>query len=488
MSVWFTGDTHFGHKKIIDYCERPFNSVENMNWSLTNHWNARVAPDDVVYHVGDFAFGNKYAESMLNELNGKIHLIRGNHDQSLSLRLRDRFASVKDISVIKVPDETHPEGEQGLVLCHYALRVWPHKHHGYWHLYGHCLDLQTEVLTNNGWKFRNEINDYDKVLTLNLNTKQLEYNTIDEFVDYTDYVGEVYNLKSRGTDLRMTPYHTLIEFKKWNGQFRKFYAKELPNTKRRTFIKSGNINNLGLDLLDNDIRLLVWIAADGNVCNSNLIRIHLWKRRKITQLRELLNKINDLQYKELSQNDNSISFNFTFPDRLIDYGPKPLSPLFAFCNQHQAKILIDEYSKTDGYKNGATTIIYTSKKEESDTIQIACITNGFQCNIAQRKQHGFSKKISYELCVTNGRNRMISDVPNHTIIETVNQEHFWCLKVKNQTLMVRRNGKPIIVGNSHGNLPDDPKSMSMDVGVDCHGFVPIGLEDVKLQMFKTKKQ
>ena len=44
-----------------------------------------------------------------------------------------------------------------------------------------------------------------------------------------------------------------------------------------------------------------------------------------------------------------------------------------------------------------------------------------------------------------------------------------------------------LYGHSHGTLPDDPYSMSFDVGVDCHDFKPLGFDDIKKIMDKKKK-
>lgn len=55
--VFFTSDTHFGHKAIIGFCDRPFSSVEEMTEVLVENWNSVVGPTDTIYHLGDFAFG-----------------------------------------------------------------------------------------------------------------------------------------------------------------------------------------------------------------------------------------------------------------------------------------------------------------------------------------------------------------------------------------------------------------------------------------------
>ena len=57
--VWVTSDTHFNHANIIKYCNRPFSSVEEMNETIIANWNKVVSEDDMVYHLGDFALGDK---------------------------------------------------------------------------------------------------------------------------------------------------------------------------------------------------------------------------------------------------------------------------------------------------------------------------------------------------------------------------------------------------------------------------------------------
>src|ERR1017187_8378616 len=57
MATWFTADQHFGHKRIIELSGRPFGSVEEMNEAVVDRWNAVVAPDDLVWVLGDFALG-----------------------------------------------------------------------------------------------------------------------------------------------------------------------------------------------------------------------------------------------------------------------------------------------------------------------------------------------------------------------------------------------------------------------------------------------
>ena len=99
-NVWFTSDTHWFHTNILKYCNRPFESVEAMNDALVANWNSVVKPEDHVYHLGDFCFGNVEKWNWCLEpgrLNGHIHLVLGNHDPERVFRdgtFIERFDSI----------------------------------------------------------------------------------------------------------------------------------------------------------------------------------------------------------------------------------------------------------------------------------------------------------------------------------------------------------------------------------------------------------
>ena len=135
-TTYFTADTHFGHENIIKYTKRPFATANHMDEILIANWNSVVGPDDEVYHLGDFALCNvEPCKRILDRLNGKIYLIRGNHEKT-ALSMPDRFEWVKDYHEMYHPDPAG-NGKQMIVLMHYAMRVWNASHHGSWQLYGH---------------------------------------------------------------------------------------------------------------------------------------------------------------------------------------------------------------------------------------------------------------------------------------------------------------------------------------------------------------
>ncbi len=139
-AVFFVSDTHWGHANVINYSRRPFHNVENMDATLIRNWNRVIGPDDVVFHLGDFAFlGAPEMVKLLDQLQGKIHLVMGNHDKVIrhNKDLQRRFASVQDVLEVKVKDEDADAGWQPIFLSHYAHMTWPRSHHGSWQLFGH---------------------------------------------------------------------------------------------------------------------------------------------------------------------------------------------------------------------------------------------------------------------------------------------------------------------------------------------------------------
>lgn len=135
--IYFISDTHFGHDKIREYCNRPFSSVGEMDSVMMERWNWAVGPKDIVYFLGDFCLGNQEtAFSYFKRLNGQIYVVPGGHDKRW---IRPNLCYTGPNCVVRVlpPLYTVTLDEQVIVLCHYAMRVWPKSHYGSWQLFGH---------------------------------------------------------------------------------------------------------------------------------------------------------------------------------------------------------------------------------------------------------------------------------------------------------------------------------------------------------------
>lgn len=157
---FFTSDTHFSHYNIIRYCNRPFNSSNEMNDVIVENWNSVISQEDEVYHLGDVCFGD--FDNIRSRLNGKIYLIKGNHDRKVNPR---NFEWIKDYYNLKV-------GNTNIILSHYAFAVWDKSHHGSIHLYGHshgtytqkgkCMDVGVDTNNFHPYSLDTVLSEMDK--------------------------------------------------------------------------------------------------------------------------------------------------------------------------------------------------------------------------------------------------------------------------------------------------------------------------------------
>lgn len=131
--IFFIADTHFGHEKIIKLCNRPFENLQDMQNQLIQKWNNKVSNEDTVYILGDFCFkmSKQDAVQILNMLNGKKVLIKGNHDKYVGQRDFDEcFEKICDIIQIN-------ENKLQMVLCHYPIIDYAGMYYGAKMIYGH---------------------------------------------------------------------------------------------------------------------------------------------------------------------------------------------------------------------------------------------------------------------------------------------------------------------------------------------------------------
>lgn len=137
--LFFTSDTHFGHKNIIEFCNRPYGDVRAMDLALIDNWNKVVPKDGIVFHAGDFAMTSsiEWIREIINQLNGKIYLTLGNHcyrnrfDRQV---VRDIFYQTDDMFYLTVQDDELEGGHVNFQICHYPLLYW---RRGSYMLHGH---------------------------------------------------------------------------------------------------------------------------------------------------------------------------------------------------------------------------------------------------------------------------------------------------------------------------------------------------------------
>ena len=155
--IWFTSDLHLGHTRVLEFAERPWDTIDEMNDALISKINARVAPTDTLYVLGDYSFkiDLETAFALRKKINCRdIHLIPGNHDKDWTRpEAAEAFTVEPMIVTIKVND-----GRQKIVLSHFPLADWPSMKRGSWHLHGH---IHSRGMDYNGFNARQGVLRYD---------------------------------------------------------------------------------------------------------------------------------------------------------------------------------------------------------------------------------------------------------------------------------------------------------------------------------------
>lgn len=137
VNIWFTSDLHFGHKNIIKFCNRPWETTEEMDEALIANWNSVVGEKDIVFDLGDFAFAtNSRWKDILQRLNGKHYLILGNHDITRwpGDKTMETFDRVEHQMIIYIDNRC-------IYLNHYPYLCYGGSYrgpdHAVWQLHGH---------------------------------------------------------------------------------------------------------------------------------------------------------------------------------------------------------------------------------------------------------------------------------------------------------------------------------------------------------------
>jgi calcineurin-like phosphoesterase family protein len=178
MNYYFS-DTHLGHANVIRMNKRPFNNVDEMDDTILRNINSVVTNNDDLYLLGDVCYkSGRNPVEYLRNMNGKKHLIIGNHDGKILKDPECRRYFVEIEKILNIKDKLHGE-EKMIVMCHYPMVEWDGFFRGSIHLYGHIHNI-TE---NQAYKILRKIDN-----AYNVGADILEFvpRTLDEVIIYNN--------------------------------------------------------------------------------------------------------------------------------------------------------------------------------------------------------------------------------------------------------------------------------------------------------------
>ena len=165
--LFFCSDSHHSHFHICKYCHRPFQSRSEMDQTLIKNWNEVVPEDGIVVHCGDFMLPHnediKEYNKYLNQLHGRVLLLRGNHDRASLDWVSDKLIAVRDQAMIVV------DGVK-IFAQHYPCAAFNGDYHVYGHIHtladGSCYGIDgdvTKVMRKNTYDVGVDQNGYTPV-------------------------------------------------------------------------------------------------------------------------------------------------------------------------------------------------------------------------------------------------------------------------------------------------------------------------------------
>jgi superfamily II DNA or RNA helicase/intein/homing endonuclease len=339
----------------------------------------------------------------------------------------------------------------------------------------YCIDYDTEILTDNGWKNHKTINiENDKTATFDIKTKEIKYKNIKGYINRKINIGENYvGIKSNYIDIRVTNKHRMIYCTRRKKELRITKAENLTKMKDGFFVPvSGYYNYNGINLYDHEIKFIAWTMTDGNI-NKHNNAINITQSKKninfVNEIEECINECGMKYNKILKKDSTNFSkyrehYIFTISkgkprgrDKNLR-GWEYLSKYFYTdklwdMSNRQFEIFLKTCNKADGNKYIPKNWVKRSiditkgKKEFIEKLQIACITRGYKANVRT-----FKSNYGTEVYTIHIKKQEIKHLSSHYDkrpkfeIENYKNENCWCIENDIGTIITRRNGKVTIMG------------------------------------------
>ena len=328
-----------------------------------------------------------------------------------------------------------------------------------------CFPPDVEILTNKGFIRFDQLTGDEVVAQVKKDTLEISFCKPIKFIKKWAENTKLVTLKSaKKIDISMTENHEVVFFKENNSEILKEPVKYI-KTKNRGMFRAGYLPSDKNSLLTPIEKLMIAYQADGSKHSTSRAYFTFAKQRKIDDFMALMQEGN-FEFKEISCGKPRTSncsprrrFSVTmkhktkFLDEFFDIEKLTLE---------KAHEIIEYMVKWDGSKYSDNLYIFSStEKRNSDFYQaIACMCgySSFQSKQDDNRSEKFNT--TYKLFIKKRTNKIKLQNVTKTTSDYTGYLH--CVRVEHGNIIVRKNGKPLIIGNCH-QLDTHEDSMYMRI-------------------------
>ena len=359
--------------------------------------------------------------------------------------------------------------------------------------YQQCIDKETEILTKRGFLKYNELTKEDITYGYDINTGEIKDNKIKSIINRLQYDFEnIINYKNNRIDFRVSSEHDMIFKSRKTKNYKKSKSIEMLKHKSSMHVPvSGFEKSNGIPLKNSELTLLGWLLSDGNIHKKNKV-LTISQSSSSPYIKEIEKCIKEcgfeIKFNIIKRKNKKYSdgINYRIPykstkskkgwDYLEKWFNKNISEDLNDITREQLKIVMTSIIKGDGGNknikdwNVKTHMIYMGNNEiYSNNLQSLLVRRGFYCKLTYYTEVNNNKdfgkigriskliKLSYsdiQKCTVTGNNEKDGVILNKKSykrsrlqVEKNKNNELWCVDTEMGTIITRRKGKVMIMGN-----------------------------------------
>jgi len=328
-----------------------------------------------------------------------------------------------------------------------------------------CYSADTQVLTNEGWKYFYELDKTEKILQWNKDTNKLSWVKPLNYFEY-DVDTEMYLFENRHISQLVTPNHKIaVSVKERRKDFTDYKLIEAQDVKKSWILNFPLAGELDGTIHEKDAYLIGWWLTDAWKHNDGKACMFSQSKPKtLSKLKQYLDN-NNIKYSEYIKNykeekhRNEHIFYVTgvIADKLLkQYPDRKLTWSVLNWDKESRMSLLEGLMDGDGsYRDNEYSMTFWSHDiERCDIVQALCISLNYRAYI-------YTKNGVVSGVVFNVAHNSTQTQTRHHKANVPYTGKVYCLETETGAFVIRRDGKAFISGNS-----GFPKSMNIGLAID----------------------